>query len=119
MKRLFMTSFVVLALAGACAPAEEPQSVEPQETSTATPTQSADDAPQTPDATSPTEPVSCADEIGQADAQVLVDQCIMMSPATHPPCNVANSCEMIRGEIKRGCGFGDTSGNPDFCAEYE
>ena len=34
-------------------------------------------------------------------AQRLVDRCIAVSPATHPPCNVANPCEMIQGEIDR------------------
>ena len=48
-------------------------------------------------------PVSCLNDIGQAAAQRLVDRCIAVSPATHPPCNVANPCEMIQGEIDRSC----------------
>ena len=56
----------------------------------------------------------CAGEIGGAAARRLVRQCLEVSPATHPPCNVANSCEMIQDEIDRGCGM---LGNdaPDFC----
>ncbi|MDO9078728.1 MAG: hypothetical protein Q7U72_14940 [Brevundimonas sp.] len=48
-------------------------------------------------------PVSCLNDIGEAAAQRLVDRCIAVSPATHPPCNVANPCEMIQGEIERSC----------------
>ena len=62
---------------------------------------------------------SCLAELGEEAAQTLVDQCINISPATRPPCNALNSCDMIRGEIARGCGFGDTSDNPDYCADYE
>lgn len=62
---------------------------------------------------------SCAAEIGADRAGELVDQCLSISPATRPPCNALNSCDMIRDEIARGCSFGDGAGNPDFCAEYE
>ena len=44
---------------------------------------------------------SCADEIGREEAEKLVRECRNLSPATHPPCNVDNSCAMIRGEITR------------------
>jgi len=56
----------------------------------------------------------CAGEIGQRAAEQLALQCRDVSPATRPPCNVANSCEMIRSEIARGCGMlgGDA---PEFC----
>lgn len=64
---------------------------------------------------------SCADSIGATDAQALADQCIMVSPATHPPCNPLNSCDMIKDEIIRGCNYiknydGET---PDFCLTAE
>ena len=64
---------------------------------------------------------SCSAEIGEAKASVLVNQCTEISPATHPPCNAANPCELIRSEIRRGCDFarqspgGDT---PDYCEQY-
>jgi hypothetical protein len=48
-------------------------------------------------------PVSCLNDIGAEAAQRLVQRCIAVSPATRPPCNVANSCEMIQGEIDRSC----------------
>ena len=58
---------------------------------------------------------SCADELGQGRAERLVRQCIEVSPATRPPCNVVNSCQMIRSEIVRGCDLLDPTERPDFC----
>jgi hypothetical protein len=49
------------------------------------------------------EPVSCETEIGSTPSRQFAQQCRRVSPATHPPCNVANSCAMIRSEIARGC----------------
>lgn len=58
----------------------------------------------------------CAGEIGLPAARRLVAQCIDASPATRPPCNTANSCDMIRDEIKRGCDFlGEDA--PAYCKE--
>jgi len=48
-------------------------------------------------------PRSCRAEIGGRAAQVLVRRCISVSPATHPPCNALNSCDLIRDEIARSC----------------
>ncbi|MDP2764238.1 MAG: hypothetical protein Q8O54_05310 [Brevundimonas sp.] len=62
-------------------------------------------------------PVSCLNDIGAEAAQRLVDRCIAVSPATRPPCNVANPCEMIQGEIDRSCDMyapGET--RPEACA---
>lgn len=56
----------------------------------------------------------CAGEIGQRAAVQLALQCRDVSPATRPPCNVANSCAMIREEIARGCGMLGADA-PDFC----
>ena len=53
--------------------------------------------------TAATEPLSCAAEIGAAAAAARVSTCRAVSPATHPPCNAANSCAMIDDEIARGC----------------
>jgi hypothetical protein len=46
---------------------------------------------------------SCNQSIGPAKAHRLVEQCLMVSPATHPPCNAANACALIQDEIHRGC----------------
>jgi len=48
-------------------------------------------------------PGSCTAEIGAAAAKTLANQCRQASPATHPPCNTANSCVMMRDEIARSC----------------
>ncbi len=47
----------------------------------------------------------------------LVNECIQVSPATHPPCNAQNACSLIVDEIKRGCALLG-QGAPGFCAEY-
>jgi hypothetical protein len=66
-----------------------------------------------------TDHISCSQEIGKDNASVYVNQCIQISPATHPPCNDQNSCAMIKDEIKRGCEFVKNSpGIPKFCEEY-
>jgi hypothetical protein len=46
---------------------------------------------------------SCEEELGAEAAQRLVDRCIAVSPATHPPCNAQNNCSMIQAEIDRNC----------------
>lgn len=58
------------------------------------------------------EPRSCAAEIGKAAAAKRVDICRNVSPATHPPCNAANSCAMIEDEIARSCALFDGDGKP-------
>jgi hypothetical protein len=59
---------------------------------------------------------SCAEAIGDKRSALLVKQCISVSPATHPPCNAANSCEMINSEVQRGCDMlADDENAPDFC----
>jgi len=58
------------------------------------------------------EPRSCDAEIGKAAAAKRVKICINVSPATHPPCNAANSCAMIEDEIARSCALFDGDGQP-------
>lgn len=54
------------------------------------------------------DPKSCEAEVGRLAAADLVRRCLNVSPATHPPCNAANSCDMIKQEIDRSCAmFGD------------
>jgi hypothetical protein len=56
--------------------------------------------------------VSCSDEIGKAAAEKRAQVCLSVSPATHPPCNAANSCAMIEDEIARSCALFDGQGAP-------
>lgn len=72
---------------------------------------SSPDARSTP-ASTDVAPVSCAAEIGAAAAARKAKACLNVSPATHPPCNVANSCAMIDDEIARSCALFDGQGAP-------
>lgn len=70
-------------------------------------------------AEAPPEPPSCKSTAGAKAAAVYVKQCLEVTPATHPPCNAQNSCEMIQSEIKRGCELlPDDDGKPAFCKSY-
>jgi hypothetical protein len=46
---------------------------------------------------------SCNDEVGARRAELYVDECILVAPSIHAPCNVSNSCETIISEVKFGC----------------
>jgi aminopeptidase N len=61
---------------------------------------------------------SCLNAVGVTRSRQLVNECLQVSPATHPPCNAQNSCAMIVDEIKRGCGL-IGQGAPGFCLEYK
>ena len=55
---------------------------------------------------------SCSAEIGSIAAASKVAVCRNVSPATHPPCNAANSCAMIDTEIARSCALFDDTDAP-------
>ena len=59
---------------------------------------------------------SCEKTVGKPVANELVRQCVQVSPATHTPCNVQNSCKLIEDEIQRGCGLLGVNA-PAFCGE--
>ena len=76
-----------------------------------------DAAPAVPPAGGQGEPGSCLSEMAAAASARLVQRCIAVSPATHPPCNAANPCEMIQGEIDRSCAmYGPGETRPAECA---
>lgn len=60
---------------------------------------------------------SCRQTAGLQRSRELVRQCLQVSPATRPPCNSANSCDLIIDEIKRGCAMLTTDA-PLFCKKY-
>jgi hypothetical protein len=62
--------------------------------------------------------ISCVQAVGVDRAKKLVEECMLVSPATHPPCNGQNSCPLIIDEIKRGCSLLQQN-LPSFCAEYK
>jgi len=60
---------------------------------------------------------TCTEEVGADEAQTYVDHCLEVSPATRPPCNAENACQLIVEEIVRGCDMlGEDA--PEFCADY-
>jgi uncharacterized protein YecT (DUF1311 family) len=66
--------------------------------------------PNTPD-------VPCNDTVGAAAAAFFVKHCTQVATATHPPCNAANTCELIVSHNANRCAFlGDQA--PKFCAAY-
>jgi hypothetical protein len=63
---------------------------------------------------------SCSQTAGPTKARELVRQCMQISEATHPPCNVTNPCDMIVDEIKRNCAMRQDAriAVPSFCNQY-
>jgi hypothetical protein len=61
---------------------------------------------------------SCRQSAGDQVSQQLVRQCLAVSPATHPPCNALNPCNMIVDEIRRGCTMIPKDKMPSFCTHY-
>lgn len=97
-----------------------PYTAEPAPAPVAPPKPKTEAAPE-PVVSKPAEPVgepgSCLAEIGEARSKRLVERCIQVSPATRPPCNSANPCAMIQGEIDRSCAmYGPDETKPKECA---
>jgi hypothetical protein len=61
--------------------------------------------------------IPCTQAAGAEHARRLVEECLAVSPGTHPPCNAQNSCQLITDEIRRGCNL-IGQGAPGFCSEY-
>jgi hypothetical protein len=60
---------------------------------------------------------TCTEAVGADRANQLAQQCLQVSPATHPPCNAQNTCKLITDEIKRSCQMLGRNA-PGFCDEY-
>jgi hypothetical protein len=77
------------------------------------------DAPPQEEAIAPAEAAStsCILDQGSDGAMELVRRCMAVSPASHPPCNPENPCQLIQDEIDRSCAMykpGETK--PTECA---
>jgi len=59
----------------------------------------------------PADDQPCSATLGAAEADRLARVCRNVSPATRPPCNVANPCGMIQDEIDRSCALWERDGN--------
>ena len=108
----------------ACQPSAEPSDADTGPDASVTPLQSnaempADAPPQEEAmyASGEDEAGACSETLGAREAASLVSRCIAVSPATHPPCNAANSCALIQDEIDRACGlYGPDEEKPAECA---
>lgn len=114
MRRTVLALAAAFALAACQQPVAEP-AVGTAEDAAPAPVMPADAPPQEevdPEIAAPVgEAGSCLADVGAAASARLVERCIAVSPATHPPCNAANPCAMIQNEIDRACamyGAGET-----------
>lgn len=120
MRRTVVALVAAFALA-ACQQAAEAPAASTAEDAAAAPVMPADAPPQEEVdpalAAAPAgEAGSCLSEIGAAASARLVERCIAVSPATHPPCNDANPCALIQGEIDRACAmYGPGETRPAEC----
>jgi hypothetical protein len=73
--------------------------------------------PQAGTSAAPSTTGTCLNAVGIERSRQLVNECLQVSSATHPPCNAQNACSLIVDEIKRGCAL-IGQGAPGFCAEY-
>ncbi|WP_428153232.1 hypothetical protein [Brevundimonas sp.] len=80
-------------------PAEDPEAKIPE-------------GPDMPAQPVPVSEVPCREAIGTTASARLVERCIQVSPATRPPCNAANPCDLIQGEIDRSCKLWERDGDP-------
>jgi hypothetical protein len=109
MRRTVLALLAAATLAAGCQQPAEAPAAEPAGAPAPPPEMPADAPPQeevdpAAIAAAPAgDPGSCLSEVGEAAAARLVERCIAVSPATRPPCNAANPCAMIQGEIDRAC----------------
>lgn len=102
--RLPILLSAALVLAACQPPAANSDAEAPAAGSTEAPIMPADAPPQE-EAIAPTEASSTACTLDQgSDAAIaLASRCTRVSPASHPPCNPENPCQMIQDEIDRAC----------------
>ena len=126
-----LTSLMMLSAALALAGCGDPAPAEKAPAPAASVEQTAvmpEDAPPQEEAEAPVEEASnespaqastlaCSADIGAAASAKLVQRCIAVSPATHPPCNAQNECALIQGEIDRSCAmYGPNETKPAECS---
>ena len=61
---------------------------------------------------------SCDKTLGSQRAKRVVNHCLNVSTATHPPCSTGNACEMIVDHILFMCANNAGPKPPAFCREY-
>ncbi len=108
MRRTVVALLAMTALLAACQQPAEAPAADPAEATAPAPAMPADAPPQEEvdpalATTPPGGQVSCREELGEAAAIALVERCVQVSPASHPPCHPDNPCTLIQGEIDRSC----------------
>ena len=108
MRRAALALFALTALTAGCQQPAETPAAEPAGATAPPPEMPADAPPQEEidpavAATPASQPTSCRSELGEAAAIRLVERCVAVSPASHPPCHPDNPCQLIQGEIDRSC----------------
>ena len=58
----------------------------------------------------------CRSQIGDRHADALEAICASVSGATHPPCNAANTCELLVEEVERNCDSLMVERYPNLCS---
>jgi hypothetical protein len=118
MRRTLVALLATAALAACQQPAETPaaepavEAAPPEMPADAPPQEEVDPAV----AATPTgQPASCREELGEAAAIRLVERCVQVSPASHPPCHPDNPCTLIQGEIDRSCAGYPAGQQPEQC----
>lgn len=103
----FLACLILGGLLAACQPRREPAASAPAPTPSPSPAREPEARPpEGPDMAPQPVPLddrSCRETLGEAASARLVQRCIAVSPATRPPCNAANPCDLIQGEIDRSC----------------
>lgn len=119
MRRTLVAILAVTALVAACQQPAEPAAA-PADAVMAAPEMPADAPPQ--EEVDPAvaglpagEPVPCRVQLGEAAAIRLVERCVQVSPASHPPCHPDNPCALIQGEIDRSCAGYPAGQQPEPC----
>ncbi len=118
--RHILALLAVASLAAACSPSPSKEKTETQAPASSEIPESSRSSIAIPatisSATASSGDGTCLSEIGKAASDRLVKRCIMVSPATHPPCNAANSCQIIQSEIDRSCAmYGPDEKKPAEC----
>ena len=117
MRLPILLTAAALVLAACTPPAETPADQAPAaETAAQEPLMPADAPPQE-DAVAPAEAssTSCILDQGSDAAMALVARCMAVSPASHPPCNPENPCQLIQDEIDRACALYPAGEKPSQC----
>ena len=118
MRRVVLACTVIALLAGCQQPADAPADKAAEPAAATAPVMPADAPPQE-EAIAPTEAssTSCTLDQGSDAAIALASRCTRVSPASHPPCNPDNPCQVIQDEIDRSCALWTREGNvPPECA---